>query len=111
MSPKPHIGRWLHGSVSSSARRLSASSKQGGHQNRLNLRSATWSNTAEKHLMGRTAPGFYEGAGQANPTATVTVNAPSTYRRGEYFRTSPQDNVSQLGEAGVPLRTGIHYDQ
>jgi len=60
MSPKPHNGRWLQGGVSSPTRMQSASDNQGVDQNRLNLRSARWSDTAENHLMGRTAPRFYE---------------------------------------------------
>ncbi len=58
VSPKPHSYRWLHEETVLRARAWSTSSKTGGDQNALNLRSATWSNDAENQLPSRTVPGY-----------------------------------------------------
>lgn len=58
VSPKPHSYRWLHEETVLRARAWPTSSKTGGDQNALNLRSATWSNQAENQLTSRTVPGY-----------------------------------------------------
>jgi hypothetical protein len=76
-------------------------SAAGGDQNGLNLRSANWSNDAEKPLSNRAVCAYFEVVGQATPGATVTMNTLSTYRRGEDLR---KRVTAAAGDGGVGCR-------
>jgi RHS repeat-associated protein len=63
-----------------------SSTKAGGDQTGMNLRSATYSVNDLNQYTNRTVPGAVDIIGVANAAATVTVNNQSTYRRIEYYR-------------------------
>jgi RHS repeat-associated protein len=62
------------------------STKAGGDSRGMNLRSASYTANNVNHYTQRDVPGGVDVIGLANASATVTVNANSPYRRGEYFR-------------------------
>jgi RHS repeat-associated protein len=62
------------------------STKAGGDQTGMNLRSATYSVNDLNQYTNRTVPGAVDIIGVANAAATVTVNNQSTYRKSEYYR-------------------------
>jgi YD repeat-containing protein len=61
------------------------STKAGGDSNGANLRSATYTANSLNQYTNRTVPGAVDILGIANSAATVTVNANTAYRKGEYF--------------------------
>ena len=60
--------------------------KAGGDASGANLRSATYGANNLNQYTNRTLPGAADILGVAYPTATVTVNDQTTYRKGEYYR-------------------------
>ena len=60
--------------------------KAGGDQYGGNLRTASYTPNSLNQYTSRTVPGYLDIIGSAVTNATVTVNAQSTYRKGEYFR-------------------------
>ena len=62
------------------------STKAGGDENGVNLRSATYLVNNLNQYTNRTVPRAVDMIGLAKATATVTVNGQSPYRRVEYYR-------------------------
>jgi RHS repeat-associated protein len=62
------------------------STKAGGDQNGLNLRSATYGANNLNQYTNRDVPGAVDVMGIVLGTNTVTVNGSAPYRKGEYFR-------------------------
>lgn len=60
-------------------------SKSGGDGTGQNLQAATYTPNLLNQYSQRSVPGIASAVGIANPTATVTVNSSSVYRKGEYF--------------------------
>ncbi len=104
MGLKLHSCSELHGRGAPKVKPFPDGSAAGGGQSGVTMRSATWSNDVENQLTSRLLPGHFEGVGQANPTATVTVNTLSTYRRGEYFRKEVTGAAAGEADAGVDCR-------
>ena len=62
------------------------STKAGGYQYGVNLRTAGYANNALNQITSRDVPGALDIIGAARASAAVTVNDQSTYRRGESYR-------------------------
>lgn len=62
------------------------SSKSGGNETGMNLRSTSYSPNLLNQYGARTVPGYLEVLGEASAATTVTVNGGSTYRKGPDFR-------------------------
>jgi RHS repeat-associated protein len=61
------------------------STKSGGNDQGLGLRSTSYTRTLINTYSARVNPNEIDILGIADPAATATVNASSTYRKGEYF--------------------------
>jgi RHS repeat-associated protein len=60
--------------------------KQGGNEQGANLRQSIYTANTLNQYSQRTNPGAFDVVGTALPSATVTVNNESVYRRGDYFQ-------------------------
>ena len=78
------------------------STKAGGDDAGAGLRSATYGANSLNQYTNRTVPGAADVIGIAYPTATVTANGASAYRKGEYFW-----KQLSLGNTSAPLWTNI----
>ena len=76
--------------------------KAGGDDAGAGLRSATYGANNLNQYTNRTVPGAADVIGIAYPTATVTANGASAYRKGEYFW-----KELSLGNTSAPLWTNI----
>ena len=78
------------------------STKAGGDDAGAGLRAATYGGNNLNQYTNRTVPGAADVIGIAYPTATVTANGASAYRKGEYFW-----KELSLGNTSAPLWTNI----
>lgn len=62
------------------------STKEGGDENGLNLRSASYTPNLLNQYSGRTVPNGFDVLGMANSAASVTVGGNTAWRKGEFFR-------------------------
>lgn len=61
------------------------STKAGGDSTGADLRSASYTANALNQYTSRDVPGYLNVMGIAHPSASVTVNSATPYRKGEYF--------------------------
>ena len=78
------------------------STKAGGNDSGAGLRPATYGANNLNQYTNRTVPSAADVIGIAYPTATVTANGASAYRKGEYFW-----KQLSLGNTSAPLWTNI----
>ncbi len=76
--------------------------KAGGDDAGAGLRSATYSANNLNQYTSRSVPGAADVIGIAYPTASVTANGATAYRKGEYFW-----KELSLGNTSAPLWTNI----
>ena len=78
------------------------STKTGGDDAGAGLRPATYGANSLNQYTNRNVPGAADVIGIAYPTATVTANGASAYRKGEYFW-----KELSLGNTSAPLWTNL----
>ena len=79
-----------------------SSTKAGGDEIGLNLRSATYSVNNLNQYTNRTVPGAVDIIGVANAAAVVTVSNQTTYRKVEYYR-----KELSINNASAPQYPGV----
>jgi len=73
------------------------STQTGGDASGGGLRSATYTRNRINQYTQRDVPGYADIMGLANPTASVTVNGNTAYRKGDYF-----DYALAIGNTSAP---------